>query len=79
MRRYNTGIDRKVVGSVIAALVVTIGIVASATYVPNESLLDLRLETSNILIVILFWSFIAGLILLFIVGLRFALERLRRE
>ena len=79
MKRYNTGIDRRIIGSVMAALVITIGIVASAIYIPIESLIDPRLETSNTFIVILYWSLIAGLILLIIVGLRFALERLSRE
>ena len=48
MRRYNTGIDRKIIGSVMAALVITMGIVASASYVPSESRSDLRFETSEI-------------------------------
>jgi hypothetical protein len=79
MKRYNTGIDRRITGSVMTALVITAGIVASAIYIPSESQSDFRLETSNILNVILFWSLIAGLILLTIVGLRFALERLSGE
>ena len=62
-----------------AALVITMGIVASAIYVPSESRSDFRLETSEILIVILFGFLIVGFIFLITVNLRDALDRSNGE